>query len=81
MLFHGTPTMHLWMPCYAWTRDADPQRVSEGLLHHLRVLETLTIAPADPLVPVNPHPIPTPGFHTGRRPPLDKDCFQLVIKK
>lgn len=25
-LFHGTPTMHLWMPCYAWTADAHPQR-------------------------------------------------------
>lgn len=25
-LFHGTPTMHLWMPCYAWATDADPQR-------------------------------------------------------
>lgn len=33
-LFHGTPTMHLWTPCYAWTTDADPQRdntaASEG---------------------------------------------------
>lgn len=25
-LFHGTPTMHLWTPCYAWTSDADSQR-------------------------------------------------------
>lgn len=25
-LFHGTPTMHLWTPCYAWTTDAEPQR-------------------------------------------------------
>lgn len=25
-LFHGTPTMHLWTPCYAWTTHADPQR-------------------------------------------------------
>lgn len=35
-LFHGTPTMHLWLPCYAWTTDADPQRdsraASEGLV-------------------------------------------------
>lgn len=33
-LFHGTPTMHLWTPCYAWTTDADPHRddraASEG---------------------------------------------------
>lgn len=57
-LFHGTPTMHLWMPCYAWSGDADPQRVSEGLLHHLGAFGTLTIAPAAPLLPINPLPAP-----------------------
>lgn len=54
------PTMHLWMPCYAWTGDADPQRVSEGLLHHLGVFGTLTITPAAPHVPVNTPPPPQP---------------------
>lgn len=63
------PTMHLWMPCYAWTGDADPQRVSEGLLHHLGVFGTLTITPAAPHVPVNtpPHPPDTPNTRIPHR--------------
>lgn len=35
-LFHGTPTMHLWTPCYAWTTDADPAEGREGFVRASR---------------------------------------------
>lgn len=75
MLFHGTPTMHLWTPCYAWTTDADPQRdtraASEG-----------PVDPGDlgfwPLFLALPSCSQT-SHRTENLLPTEEDCFHLVI--
>lgn len=84
-LFHGTPTMHLWTPCYAWTTDAEPQRdtrassegpVDPGPLSFCRI-QPLFLAllflewGSSPLFLL-------PGFPQDRKS-SDKDCFHLVM--
>lgn len=71
-LFHGTPTMHLWTPCYAWTTDADPhwdsRAASEGPVNP-GVLGSLAIIPSSPFL--------LPGFPQDRKSSSEERLFQF----
>lgn len=79
-LFHGTPTMHLWTPCYAWTTDADPHPTSPPPLPQ-RDSRAASEGPVDPGVFGSWGPLfpVLPGFPQDRKSSSDKDCFHLVI--
>lgn len=49
MLFHGTPAMYLWMPCYAWTTDADMQRDTRAASEEGQLTEALRVLQMCPL--------------------------------
>lgn len=83
MLFHGTPTMHLWTPCYAWTTDCWP---TEGQLSFVSRAGT----PLPPPPPSPPSPTRQPSVFLQNlavipqrdgEPQPYKDCFHLVMTR